>query len=194
MNTGIPDNEIIRRVLRGDQSIYAELVSRYQNFVFTLVLKYVPQREDAEEIAQDVFVKAYRFLSDYKGDTARFSTWLYAIAQNTCLSFLRKKKVKAASLDDEKNVINVEQTSSKDGASKMEQQHRTRAVNDAIEMLGPDDKYILTLFYKADQSLEEIGMILHVDPNTAKVRLHRARKRLKDRLEQYWSKEINEIL
>ena len=58
MNTGIPDNEIIRKVLRGEQSLYAELVSRYQNFVFTLVLKYVPQREDAEEIEKDVFVKA----------------------------------------------------------------------------------------------------------------------------------------
>ena len=194
MNTGIPDNEIIRKVLRGEQSLYAELVSRYQNFVFTLVLKYVPQREDAEEIAQDVFVKAYRFLSDYKGETARFSTWLYSIAQNTSLSFLRKKKLKSDSLDDEKVMLNIEQSTWKDGAAQMEQQHRSKAVNDAIEMLGPDDKHILTLFYKADQSLEEIGMILHVDPNTAKVRLHRARKRLREKLEQYWSKEINEIL
>src|SRR5688572_33008798 len=100
MNTGPNDNEIISRVLQGEQAPYAELVKRYQNFVFTIALRYTPNREDAEEIAQDVFVKAYRSLADFRGES-KFSTWLYTIVTTTCITFLRKKKLPIHSLDNE---------------------------------------------------------------------------------------------
>src|SRR6266487_759139 len=95
------DNEIIGRVLQGDQQIFAELVKRYRHFVFTITLRYTSNREDAEEIAQDVFVKAYRSLADFRKDS-KFSTWLYTIIANTCITFLRKKKPETRSLTDEK--------------------------------------------------------------------------------------------
>src|SRR5687767_10548225 len=76
MLTGPGDTEIISRVLQGEQALYAQLVKRYQNFVFTIVLRYTPNPEAAEEIAQDVFVKAYRTLADFRGES-KFSTWLY---------------------------------------------------------------------------------------------------------------------
>ena len=91
MSTGLNDNEIISKVLNGDQQAYAELVSRYQNYVFTLTLRMIKSREDAEEVAQDIFVKAYRSLANFRGD-AKFSTWLYTIVNTTCITFLRKKK------------------------------------------------------------------------------------------------------
>ena len=75
MHTGPLDNDLIKSVLQGNQRDYAELVKRYQNFVFTIVLRYTDSREDAEEISQDVFVKAYRSLADFRGDS-KFSTWL----------------------------------------------------------------------------------------------------------------------
>src|SRR6476661_8116774 len=100
MPTGPSDNEILSRVLQGDQQAYAEIVKRYQSFVFTIALRYTPNREDAEEIAQDSFVKAYRSLSDFRGE-AKFSTWLYTIVTTTCLTFLRKKKLPIQSLDTE---------------------------------------------------------------------------------------------
>ena len=75
MNAGTTDSEIIARVLNGEYQLFAELVKRYQNFVFTIALKYTPGREDAEEIAQDVFVKASQALTDFRGDS-KFSTWL----------------------------------------------------------------------------------------------------------------------
>ena len=90
MHTGTTDTDLIALVLKGDQSAYAALVERYQNFVFTIVLRYVKSREDAEEVAQDVFVKAYRSLADFKG-TSKFSTWLYTITTTSSISFLRKK-------------------------------------------------------------------------------------------------------
>src|SRR6187455_2965609 len=101
MSTGLGDNEIISRVLKGEQNAYAELVSRYQAYVFTLVLRMIKSREDAEEVAQDIFIKAYRSLADFKG-ASKFSTWLYTITTTTCLSFLRKKKLEVQSLDNDK--------------------------------------------------------------------------------------------
>src|SRR4051812_35422521 len=100
MDAGTTDSEIISRVLRGEDQLYSELVKRYQNFVFTIALKYTPLREDAEEIAQDSFVKAYRALKDFRGDS-KFSTWLYSIVNSTSITFLRKKKLDTRSLDSE---------------------------------------------------------------------------------------------
>src|SRR5690606_29773584 len=92
MLTGQNDNEIIARVLKGDQQAYALLVDRYQNYVFTLAFRFTKNREDAEEVSQDIFVKAYRALADFKGNS-KFSTWLYTIVNNTCITFLRKKRM-----------------------------------------------------------------------------------------------------
>ena len=94
------DNDIITRVLNGEHQLYAELVKRHQNFVFTIALKYAPVREDAEEIAQDVFVKAFKALKDFRGDS-KFTTWLYSITNSTSITFLRKKKLDIRSLDNE---------------------------------------------------------------------------------------------
>src|SRR5437762_13526358 len=101
MSTGLNDNEIISKVLSGDQQAYAGLVKRYQNYVFTLSLRFTKNREDAEEVAQDIFVKAYRSLSDFRGES-KFTTWLYTIVNTTCITFLRKKKLQTYSLDNEK--------------------------------------------------------------------------------------------
>ena len=90
MMTGYTDNEIISFVLNGNQGAYAQLVDRYQNYVFTLVLRLVKSREDAEELAQDAFVKAFKYLKDFRGDS-KFSTWLYTIVNNTCITFFRIK-------------------------------------------------------------------------------------------------------
>src|SRR6266571_5557148 len=101
MSTGPSDSEIISLVLKGDHNAYALLVERYKSYVFTLTLRFIKAREDAEEVSQDIFIKAYRSLADFKG-TAKFSTWLYTIVNTTCITFLRKKKLEVHSLDNEK--------------------------------------------------------------------------------------------
>jgi RNA polymerase sigma factor (sigma-70 family) len=189
---GQPEDQIINRILKGDQSAFALLVEKYQNYVFTLVLRFTESREDAEEIAQDVFVKAYRSLADFRGDS-KFSTWLFTITRTTCLSFLRKKKLDTISLDSEKSGIQVENRESGFSANVIEQKSRHAMLNQAIGMLSPDDTQVLTLFYKGDQTLEEIGKIMRLDPNTVKVKLHRARQRLREKLEKHFSHEVREI-
>jgi RNA polymerase sigma-70 factor (ECF subfamily) len=192
MSTGLNDNEIISRVLMGDQAAYAGLVETYKDYVFTLAFRIVKNREDAEELSQDVFIKAYRYLKDFRG-ASKFSTWLYTIVNNTCITFLRKKKLDIHSLDNEKVFEFAENQDSGFNANLVEQKSKIAMVNQAIGLLGPDDAQIITLFYKAEQSLEEIADMLKLEPNTAKVRLHRARARLKEKMQEHFSEEVKDI-
>jgi RNA polymerase sigma factor (sigma-70 family) len=193
MQTGPVDNEIIKSVLQGEQALYAQLVKRYQHFVFTIVLRYTANREDAEEIAQDVFVKAYRSLADFRGES-KFSTWLYTIVTTTCITFLRKKKVPIHSLDTEQVFDLADNQNSAFKANQVEQKSKVQVINEALRLLSIDDARIITLFYQAEQSLEEIGRILGIEPNTAKVKLHRARQRLKEKMEKHFTEEVKDMV
>ena len=192
MSTGPSDKEIISLVLKGDHNAYAMLVERYKSYVFTLVLRFVKSREDAEEVSQDIFIKAYRSLADFRG-SAKFSTWLYTVVNTTCITFLRKKRLEVHSLDNEKVFEMAENKNSSFSANQVEQKSRVGMVNQAIALLNPDDAEIITLFYKNEQSLEEIGQILGLEANTAKVRLHRARTRLKEKMEKYFAAEVRDL-
>jgi RNA polymerase sigma-70 factor (ECF subfamily) len=192
MSTGPSDSEIISHVLKGDHNAYSQLVERYKSYVFTLTLRFTKNREDAEEVSQDIFVKAYRSLADFRG-TAKFSTWLYTIVNTTCITFLRKKKLEVRSLDDETTFEIADSQDSGFSANQVEQKSRQNMVNRAIAMLNPDDGEIITLFYKNEQSLEEIGGILGIEVNAAKVRLHRARARLKEKMEKYFAEEVRDL-
>jgi RNA polymerase sigma-70 factor (ECF subfamily) len=180
MQTGQTDAELIHRILKGEQALYARLVERYQGYVFTLVLRQTGNREDAEEVAQDVFVKAYRSLADFRGD-ARFSTWLYTIVRTSCATFLRKRRPVIKPLD----TIDLPQ----DGEAEAETRSRYGALNRAIGRLGPEDAQVLSLFYQAEQTLEEIGRIMGLETNTVKVRLHRARHRLREVIDKHYRRE-----
>jgi RNA polymerase sigma-70 factor (ECF subfamily) len=102
---------------------------------------------------------------------------------------LRKKKLNTQSIDDEKTFVQLENQESSFSANQMEQKSRVNRVNQAISQLSPDDAQIITLFYKGDQSLEEIGQVMGLEPNTVKVRLHRARHRLREKLEKDYKME-----
>ena len=192
MHTELTDTEIIKRILQGDQAIFATLVQRYQQYVFTLVLRFTDNREDAEEISQDVFVKAYRSLADFRGES-RFSTWLYTVVRTSCITFLRKKRLDITSIDNERTFLQLESRESGFNANTIEQKSRHAMINQAIRLLSPDDGQLITLFYKGEQSLEEIGRIMGLEPNTVKVKLHRARNRLREKLEKNFSHELRDL-
>jgi len=192
MNTGLTDKEVISRILLGESDLFALLVERYQNYVFTLVLRFTDSREDAEEISQDIFVKSYRSLADFRGES-KFSTWLYTIVRTSCITFLRKKKLDTTSIDNERTLSQLENQESGFNANTIEQKSRHAMVNEAIRLLSPDDAQVITLFYQGEQSLEEISRIMRLEPNTVKVKLHRARHRLKDKMEKYFTQEVSEL-
>jgi len=187
------DLALITAVLAGNTAVYAELVKRNQRFVFTLAMRFAKNREDAEEIAQDCFVKAYRALGTFK-QTSKFSTWLYTITYTTAMTFLRKKRLDTRSINDDENVLQIANNSTDFDANLVEKKSSHAYLNQAIDLLLPDDAAIITLFYKGEQSLEEIGIALSMEPNTVKVKLHRARHRLKDKLQYLLKDEVKELI
>jgi RNA polymerase sigma factor (sigma-70 family) len=193
MQSKLSDIELIEQTLAGNQSAYADLVKRHQRFVFTLALRFAKGREDAEEIAQDCFIKAYRSLASFQGQS-KFSTWLYSIVYTTAMTFLRKKRVATDSIDDENTFIQVESRESGYDTNNIENKSRSFYLNQAIAQLLPDDATIITLFYKGEQSLEEIAQALGMETNTVKVKLFRARQRLKEKLEHNLKQEVKELI
>lgn len=193
MQNKLSDIELIQQTLAGNQSAYADLVKRHQRFVFTLALRFSKSREDAEEIAQDCFVKAYRSLASFQ-QQSKFSTWLYSIVYTTAMTKLRKKHVETSSIHDE---INSEQLSVQIAVfdtNQAENNSRSYYLNQAIAQLLPDDAAVLTLFYKGEQSIEEISKAMGIETNAIKIKLFRARQRLKERLERNLKHEAKELI
>ncbi|TWR30533.1 sigma-70 family RNA polymerase sigma factor [Mucilaginibacter pallidiroseus] len=193
MQNKFTDTELIEQTLAGNQSAYADLVKRHQRFVFTLAMRFAKGREDAEEIAQDCFIKAYKSLSSFQ-QQSKFSTWLYSIVYTTSMTFLRKKRVDTTSIDDEATFIQIEGRASGFDEHSADNRSRSFYLNQAIGQLLPDDATIITMFYKGEQSLEEIAQVLGIEANTVKVKLFRARQRLKERLERNLKHEVNELI
>jgi RNA polymerase sigma factor (sigma-70 family) len=193
MQSKLSDIELIEQTLAGNQAAYADLVRRHQRFVFTLAMRFSKNREDAEEIAQDCFIKAYRSLSSFQKQS-KFSTWLYTIVYTTAMTFLRKKRVDTDSIDDENTYIQLENHASGLNNNMAENKSRSYHLQQAITQLLPDDAAIITLFYMGEQSLEEIGQALGMEANTVKVKLFRARQRLKEKLEKNLKNEVKELI
>jgi RNA polymerase sigma-70 factor (ECF subfamily) len=186
------DQIYIERVLKGDTNAFSHLINKYKDMVFTLVIKIVKSREDAEEVAQDSFIKAYQKLDSFKGQS-KFSTWLYTIAYRNALTKVRKKKLETTDIDsyvldnhkDDQDFPQIE-------AIKNSEQEKY--VKQAIENLGETDCLLITLFYLNDNSIEEIQEITEMSQSNVKVRLFRARKRLYKELSLLLKEEIKTIL
>jgi len=186
------DQFYIERVLQGDSNAFAFLIKRYKNMVFTLALKIVKSREDAEEVAQDSFLKAYQKLDGFKGQS-KFSTWLYTIVYRSALTKVRKKKLETTDIDS--YVLD----NHKDGQDfpqleAMKNGEQQKYVRQAIDNLGETDSLLITLFYLHDNSIEEIREITDMSQSNVKVRLFRARKRLYKELSLLLKEEIKTIL
>jgi len=193
MQSKLSDTDLIEQTLAGDQSAYADLVKRHQRFVFTLAMRFAKSREDAKEIAQDCFIKAYRSLGTFQRQS-KFTTWLYSIVYTTAMTTLRKKRIATDSIDDEETFIQVENKPSGYDENNVENKSRSFYLSQAIDQLLPDDATIITLFYKGEQSLEEIAQTMGIEANTVKVKLFRARQRLKDKLERNLKHEAKELI
>ncbi len=170
------DQHNIDRVLSGDTRAFETLIERYKHMVYTLAFKMVGIKEDAEEVAQDVFLKAFTALNTYKGD-AKFSTWLYKIAYYRSLDYLKKnkRKLRTSTIDisEEYNVAALDGT-----LDELESSERKQMIKEAMEELAPNDSVIITLYYFEELSLKEIAKVMDLTPNNVKVRLFRSRSRL----------------
>lgn len=177
------EKEIINNVLKGDTVAFSQIVDAYKNMVFTLALRMTKNREEAEEISQDVFIKVYKSLSKFKFDS-KFSTWIYKITYNTCLDTIKKNKkfINNIAIDETNN----NKLAMVDNAlEKLIKEERSQLIRRCVNKLPQESRALMTLFYFEELSLLEISEITGLSTNTAKVKLHRARKRLVGIMEQY---------
>lgn len=159
--------------------------------VFTLVYNILLNREDAEEIAQDVFVKAYKGLADFKGHSS-FSTWLYRIAVNAALN---KKKIRSFNIVPVESQIEVEETNSFEGLlEQCKENDRRKFVQIAIQQLKDDERICITLYYLNELQVNEIHELTGISTANIKVLLYRGRKSLYKHLEQLLKTEIDSLI
>jgi RNA polymerase sigma factor (sigma-70 family) len=186
--TTLNDQHYIDKIIHGETNAFAVLVDRYKDMIFTLAIKMLKNREEAEEVAQDTFVKIYNSLSKFKGDS-KFSTWIYKIAYNTCLDRLKKNK-------KEENNISIDEFSAHliktmdNVLDALEEKERKQTIQNCLDLLPSDENFLLTLFYFEDQSLEEIGKIMNINANNVKVKLFRSRQKLAVILKKQLEPEI----
>lgn len=186
----INDQHYIDKILQGETNAFAVLVNRYKDMIFTLALKMVKNREEAEEVAQDTFIKIYSSLSKFKGDS-KFSTWIYKIAYNTCLDRLKKSKKEDSNISIDEFSAHLIKTMD-NALSALEEKERKQTIQKCLNLLPSDENFLLTLFYFDDQNLEEIGKIMNISANNAKVKLFRSRQKLAVILRQQLEPEIIE--
>jgi RNA polymerase sigma-70 factor (ECF subfamily) len=183
------DQYYIERVLGGDTISYRPLVEKHQDLVFTIVHRIVISPEEAEEVAQDVFVKAYKNLDDFQGK-AKFSTWLYRIAYNTAISHSRKKKVVVLTMEENtiENYSEEEMCNDIMGLSAREQK---KLIHHALSVLPRTDNLIISLFYFHEKDIEEISEIIGMTSNNVKVKLFRIRRKLLGEMNNMIDQDIN---
>lgn len=184
----INEQHIINQIIEGDTKAFAILVDRYKDLVFTLTIRMLKNREEAEEVSQDTFIKVFKSLGKFKGDS-KFSTWIYRVAYNTCLDRIKKNKrqLKEVSIDE----FTEHQIKTMDNAlDTLEKHEQEKAIQECLQQLPSEDSFLLTLFYFEDLTLEEISKIVNIEVNNVKVKLFRSRKKLASILKQRLEPEI----
>ena len=170
------ETQYIARILDGDTECFSAFLDRYSRPLYVLIVQIVGCSEDAEELVQDVFLKAFRCRGSYRGE-CRFSTWLYRIAYTTAVSATRKKKQEFLYIE-ENTINNVPDEKADDILYPTDDEERTARLIQAIDLLNVEEKALITLFYYEEKSIEEIGEVLKLSPGNVKVKLHRTRKNL----------------
>jgi RNA polymerase sigma factor (sigma-70 family) len=168
----------IERILNGDMTAYASLVQKHQNMVFSIAHRILNNREDAEEVAQDSFLKAYQGLKAFE-KKSKFSTWLYRIVYNAAISRTRKKKLEFVAMSDHV-ITNYSEEEISSRVDRMDEDDQKKLIDKALRKLPQADSLLITLFYHAQNSIEEISYVTGLSASNVKVRLHRIRKRLYD--------------
>ncbi len=173
---------LIRRVQAGETEAFEDLVRAHEKTVYNLALRMTGDAQDAEDMAQEAFLKAYRSLGDFRGES-KFSVWLYRIVSNVCLDFLRRRSrrpsVSLTAEDEEGEEQQWDVPDERLSPERLLEQKLTReAVQAGLRELPEEQRAILLLREIKGLSYEEIGEILSLEPGTVKSRIFRARKRL----------------
>lgn len=184
----LPDEELVRRAQADDERAFGELVERYESKVYSLGIKMLRNPEDAEDVLQDTFLRAYRGLKSFKGNST-FSTWIYRITANSALMRLRKKQLPTVSIEDadeREAPINIVDWAPGPVEQLLNEETR-QAMNEAIESLPPEFGQVFVLRDVEGLSNAEVAEILDLSVAAVKSRLHRARLKVRNRLTHFFN-------
>jgi RNA polymerase sigma-70 factor (ECF subfamily) len=184
------DKYYIDKILRGDVNAFSYLVEKHKRMAYTLALKLVTIPEDAEEIAQDAFVKAFQSLKEFKGES-KFSTWLYKIVYHVSISRLRKKTLEIISIDDD-HYRNFDVCETDHFLTQLSVEEQNALVRSAIGRLPAEERALVTLYYLNENTVKEITIITGDSESNVKIKLFRARKKLWELLKYRFKDQIIE--
>jgi RNA polymerase sigma-70 factor (ECF subfamily) len=168
------EDKVIEAVRLGNTQAYHLLVDGYKDMVYTLCIRMVKNSMHAEELAQDAFLKAFQHIGSYRKES-KFSTWLYRIAFNTCLSALRKNKVDEVDIDE-----NHFTSEANLGPRNLEERDNGHLLKMAMDQLKKEEQVIVQLFFLEELSIKEIAEITSISESNVKVKLHRSKQKLKE--------------
>ena len=172
--TSADDKRMIEGVRNGDAEAFGRLLEKHSDRVFGLVVRVVGNREDAEELTQDIFMKVLHALPGYRGESA-FSTWLYRIAYNCAVSKVRKRRLRFSSDETVWERLSGEVPEEE----FPDREERLQALEAALRRLPPEEALLVLMFYREEKSVEELSEITGLSEANVKVRLHRIRKKLR---------------
>ncbi len=176
------DYELVLEARRGSQNAFAKLLGRYWDSIFFMLLKMVHNQDDAEDLTIEAFGKAFKNLQNYEPDFA-FSTWLFKIANNNAIDFIRKQKGKMVTIDnqgknpEEENVIQL-QSMAPDPEEELIKNQKALLLKEVVEQLKPRYNRLVILRYYREFSYEEIAKELDLPLGTVKAQLYRAKELL----------------
>jgi RNA polymerase sigma-70 factor (ECF subfamily) len=184
----LPDDELVRRAQADDERAFGELVTRYESKVYSLGIKMLRNPEDAEDVLQDTFLRAYRGLKSFKGNST-FSTWIYRITANSALMRLRKKQLPTVSIEDadERDAPITIADWAPGPVEQLLTQETRDAMQQAIEALPPEFRQVFVLRDVEGLSNGEVAEILDLSVAAVKSRLHRARLKVRNRLMSFFN-------
>ena len=187
------ENELINKTKEGDVSSFKVLIELYQDMVLNTAFGFLKNKDDSEDITQDVFIKVYKTISKFKGDS-KFSTWLYRITINESLNFLKSKKRRNLffifSSENEDQVYDIPDTGSNSPSEVSENTERRKILYKAIDSLAENQKIAYTLSKIDGMSYSEIAEIMGTTISSVESLLNRAKKKLKLKLEKFYKNEM----
>lgn len=182
------DNIYIEQVLAGNNKAFSFLAERHKHHIYNLAFRICGNREEAEEIAQDSFLKAYKSLSGFKMKSS-FATWLYRIAYNTAISHVRTRKLNDLSLDDFP-AGTIEFIGKNISEEEAEIEYRNSLVNYALTKINEEERGLISLYYYEEMSIEDISEVTGISKSNIKVKLFRARQKMSVIIEKAEKKNL----
>lgn len=186
-----PDDYYLDSALRGERAGLEYMVNAYQDMAYTIAVRIVANVEDAEEVAQDSFLKAFKYLHQFKR-ASKFSTWLYRIVYNTALTKRGSKNLSTQEWTDDEEYSEFV-SDENDGLDRLAEADRKKYITLAISKLKQQDQLIITLHYIAGKSITEVTEIMGMKSSAIKMRLLRSREKLERELVRLLNNEINEL-